>query len=47
MANSTQPMRDKICLVTGATLGIGQVTARALAEQDALPHRRTIGSHTW
>ena len=35
MANSTQPMRDKICLVTGATSGIGQVTARALAQQGA------------
>ncbi len=35
MANSTQPMRDKICLVTGATFGIGQVTARALAQQGA------------
>jgi NAD(P)-dependent dehydrogenase (short-subunit alcohol dehydrogenase family) len=35
MANSTQSMRDKICLVTGATSGIGQVTARALAEQGA------------
>src|SRR5512139_978563 len=28
-------MRDKTCLVTGATSGIGQVTARALAEQGA------------
>jgi NAD(P)-dependent dehydrogenase (short-subunit alcohol dehydrogenase family) len=28
-------MRDKICLVTGATSGIGQVTARALAQQGA------------
>jgi NAD(P)-dependent dehydrogenase (short-subunit alcohol dehydrogenase family) len=35
MDNSAQPMRDKICLVTGATSGIGQVTARVLAEQGA------------
>ena len=28
-------MKDRICLVTGATSGIGKVTARALAEQGA------------
>ena len=33
MAQST--MRDKICLVTGATGGIGEVTARALATNGA------------
>lgn len=33
MANSTRPMSDKTCMVTGATSGIGQVTARALAQQ--------------
>jgi retinol dehydrogenase 12 len=28
-------MKDKICLVTGATAGIGKVTAQALAQQGA------------
>ncbi len=28
-------MKNKICLVTGATSGIGQVTARVLAQQGA------------
>lgn len=28
-------MLDKVCMVTGATDGIGKVTARALAEQGA------------
>jgi NAD(P)-dependent dehydrogenase (short-subunit alcohol dehydrogenase family) len=28
-------MKDRICLVTGATAGIGQVTAQALAQQGA------------
>ncbi|MEE8305477.1 MAG: SDR family oxidoreductase [Candidatus Tectomicrobia bacterium] len=31
----TQPMHGKICLVTGATSGVGQVTAQALAQQGA------------
>jgi NAD(P)-dependent dehydrogenase (short-subunit alcohol dehydrogenase family) len=35
MANSADPMHDKICLVTGATSGIGLVTAQALARQGA------------
>ena len=35
MTASTLPMHDKICLVTGATSGIGLVTARALAQQGA------------
>jgi NAD(P)-dependent dehydrogenase (short-subunit alcohol dehydrogenase family) len=30
-----EPMNGKICLVTGATSGIGRVTARALAKQGA------------
>lgn len=32
---SNNLMKNKICLVTGATSGIGQVTARVLAEQGA------------
>ena len=35
MAKPSNLMHGKICLVTGATSGIGQVTARALAEQGA------------
>ena len=35
MAASTSPMLGKICLVTGATSGIGLITARALAQQGA------------
>ena len=35
MAASTPSMQGKICLVTGATSGIGLVTARALAHQGA------------
>ena len=31
----TNEMRDKVCLVTGATSGIGRVTARALADRGA------------
>ena len=30
-----QPLFDKICLVTGATAGIGKITATALASQGA------------
>ena len=32
---NNQPMRGKVCVVTGATSGIGQVTAAALAAQGA------------
>lgn len=35
MAEMNQSMAGKVCLVTGATLGIGLVTARALAERGA------------
>ena len=35
MAASTPSMQGKICLVTGATSGIGLVAARALAQQEA------------
>jgi NAD(P)-dependent dehydrogenase (short-subunit alcohol dehydrogenase family) len=33
--NADAPMRDKVCVVTGATSGIGLVTARVLAQQGA------------
>lgn len=35
MTESTQPMDGQICLVTGATSGVGRVTAQALAQQGA------------
>ncbi len=35
MAESTHTMQGKICLVTGATSGVGLVTAQALAQQGA------------
>jgi NAD(P)-dependent dehydrogenase (short-subunit alcohol dehydrogenase family) len=35
MANSAHQMRGKVCVVTGATSGIGLVTAQALARQGA------------
>ncbi len=35
MSNSNGTMKDKICMVTGATSGIGEVTARELAKQGA------------
>jgi NAD(P)-dependent dehydrogenase (short-subunit alcohol dehydrogenase family) len=35
MANSANLMQGKVCMVTGATSGIGLVTARALARQGA------------
>ena len=35
MAAPTPSMQGKICLVTGATSGIGRVTAQALAQQGA------------
>jgi len=35
MENTAQPMHGKVCLVTGATSGIGAVTAEALARQGA------------
>ena len=35
MAAPTPSMQGKVCLVTGATSGIGRVTARALAQQGA------------
>lgn len=33
--STTLPMDGKVCLVTGATSGIGLVTARVLAERGA------------
>jgi len=35
MATSTSPMQGKICMVTGATSGIGLIAAQALARQEA------------
>ncbi|GAG99679.1 unnamed protein product, partial [marine sediment metagenome] len=35
VANSTPDMQGKVCLVTGATSGIGEVTAAALAARGA------------
>ena len=35
MAAPTSPMQGKICMVTGATSGIGLITARTLAQQGA------------
>jgi NAD(P)-dependent dehydrogenase (short-subunit alcohol dehydrogenase family) len=35
MTDQDEPMESKICLVTGATAGMGAVTARALAQRDA------------
>jgi retinol dehydrogenase 12 len=35
MVNSAHPMQGKVCVVTGATSGIGLVTAQALAQQGA------------
>ncbi len=35
MSDASQPMAGKVCLITGATSGIGEVTARALAQQGA------------
>ncbi len=35
MTRSNKLMNDKICLVTGATSGMGEVTARALAQRGA------------
>lgn len=35
MDEDTKPMKGKICMVTGATSGIGAVTARALAQKGA------------
>ena len=35
IAASTSPMQGKICMVTGATSGIGLVTAWVLAQQGA------------
>lgn len=35
MSSSSKPMAEKICLVTGATSGIGKVTAQSLAKQGA------------
>lgn len=35
MAHLDKPMNGKICMVTGATSGIGEVTARALAQRGA------------
>ena len=35
MANSVNTMHDKVCMVTGATSGIGLVTAQALARDGA------------
>jgi NAD(P)-dependent dehydrogenase (short-subunit alcohol dehydrogenase family) len=33
MSDVAHPMRGKVCLVTGATSGIGEVTTEALARQ--------------
>src|SRR4249919_2051526 len=33
--NSMQRVKDKVCIVTGAALGIGEATARRLAEEGA------------
>ena len=35
MANRDRPMKGKVCMVTGATSGLGQVTARVLAQRGA------------
>lgn len=35
MSDESKPMKGKICMVTGATSGIGEVTARVLAEKGA------------
>ena len=35
MMDAAHPMHGKVCLVTGATSGIGRVTAQALAQQGA------------
>jgi NAD(P)-dependent dehydrogenase (short-subunit alcohol dehydrogenase family) len=35
MVNSANPMQGKVCVVTGATSGIGLVAAQALAQQGA------------
>lgn len=35
MENTDKPMKGKICMVTGATSGIGKVTAQILAQQGA------------
>jgi len=35
MANQDKPMNGKVCMVTGATSGIGKVTAQELAQQGA------------
>ena len=35
MANPSQPMAGKICLITGATSGIGKVSATEIAQQGA------------
>jgi NAD(P)-dependent dehydrogenase (short-subunit alcohol dehydrogenase family) len=35
MTSSAQPMRDRVCVVTGATSGVGFATAQTLARQGA------------
>ncbi|AGA29936.1 SDR family oxidoreductase [Singulisphaera acidiphila] len=35
MSEPNRPMAGKVCLITGATSGIGEITARALAERGA------------